>query len=137
MTYKCLFDTNVLVDYALRRPEYEPARALLKAAAGKTIEGYVCSLSLKDLYYISSKALGESNAREIIRGMMKLLTILPVGVNECQMSVESNEPDFEDGLVRAAAESNDIDFIVTRDAAVFTRSTVRSVSPSICLDILS
>lgn len=136
MTYKLLLDTNVLLDYVLRRPEYETAMRLLRAVAERSVEGCVCSLSLKDLYYVSCKAMGEPDARAVVRDLMQLLEVLPIGANECRMSVESNEPDFEDGLVRAAAESNDVDFIVTRDVDAFTRSSVRSVSPGLCLDII-
>ena len=37
-------------------------------------------------------------------------------------------PDFEDGLIRACAELNDVDVILTRDAAAFKRSKVRAMS---------
>ena len=50
------------------------------------------------------------------------------------MSLESNEPDFEDGLIRACAELNDMDFIITRDEAAFRKSTVRAVD---CAEFLS
>lgn len=136
MSYKCLFDTNVILDYMLRRPEYETARKMLRAAAGGSIEGCVCSLTLKDCYYVGSKALSEPVARSAVRDLMRLLTVLSVGMEECERSVESNEPDFEDGLVRAAAELNDVDFIVTRDEGAFARSSVRSVAPDVCLDIV-
>lgn len=47
------------------------------------------------------------------------------------------EPDFEDGLVRAAAELNDVDFILTRDARAFKRSRVRAVTCAEYLEIFA
>ena len=41
---------------------------------------------------------------------------------------ESLEPDFEDGLIRACAELNDVDVILTRDADAFRRSKVRAMT---------
>lgn len=59
---------------------------------------------------------------------MMVLTILPLGMKESMHAIDSDEPDYEDGLVRAVAELNNLDFIITRDRGAFERSTVRSLS---------
>lgn len=46
-------------------------------------------------------------------------------------------PDFEDGLVRAVAELNDVDFTLTRDARAFRRSRVRAVTCAEYLEIFA
>ena len=51
------------------------------------------------------------------------------------MALNSGEPDFEDGIVRACAELNRADFIITRDKATFAHSKVRSVTASEYLEI--
>ena len=38
------------------------------------------------------------------------------------------EQDFEDGLIRACAELNDVDVILTRDADAFKRAKVRAMT---------
>lgn len=48
--------------------------------------------------------------------------MLPIGQEKCRNSAYSDEPDFEDSLIRAAAEQNDMDFIITRDSGAFTHS---------------
>lgn len=94
-----------------------------------------CSLSLKDVYYITSKIYGEDKARELVRSLMRLLVIAPVDAEVCNMALASNEPDFEDGIIRACAELNGADFIITRDAAAFANSKVRSVTATEYLQI--
>lgn len=47
---------------------------------------------------------------------------------ECELSMRSGEPDFEDGLVRACAELNEVDFIPTRDERAFRTSRVRALT---------
>ena len=91
--------------------------------------------SLKDAYYVLGRQYGERNARKALEWLMGLLVIAPMGAEECELSIHSNEPDFEDGLIRACAELNDVDFILTRDAAAFRASTVRAVSCTEYLDI--
>ena len=69
-------------------------------------------------------------------GDMGLVVVAPVGGEEADLALHAGEPDFEDGLVRACAELNDVDFIITRDAAAFRKSRVRSVSAAEYLEIV-
>ncbi|WP_273383396.1 hypothetical protein [Enorma phocaeensis] len=59
---------------------------------------------------------------------MGLRVIASVGAEECELSVRSGESDFEDGLVRACAELNDVDFILTRDERAFRTSRARTLT---------
>ena len=52
------------------------------------------------------------------------------------MSYRSDEPDFEDGLIRAVAEDNDADVIVTRDVETFLHSSVRLMDAEQCRALL-
>ena len=129
MTSKLLLDTNILVDYAVKnRPEHDPAATLMERIAKSEIAGHVTSGSLKDFHYLCRKPLGETACRQLIRQFLVLLDVLPVGQRECDDSAYSDEPDFEDGLIRAAAERNGIDFIITRDSDAFAHSPVRSMT---------
>ncbi len=69
--------------------------------------------------------------------LLDLLVVLPFGPEECIISADSNEPDFEDGMIRAAAELNDVDFILTRDVKAFNHSTVRSITCETYLEIIA
>ena len=66
---------------------------------------------------------------------MGLLVIAPVDAEVCDLALNSNEPDFEAGIIRACAELNDADFIITRDKAAFANSKVRSVDAAEYLQI--
>lgn len=90
--------------------------------------GIVAVGSLKDAYYILCRQYGEPCARTSIEKLTELLVIAPTSAEECELSLHGNEPDFEDGLIRACAELNDVDFILTRDARAFARSKVRAVT---------
>lgn len=135
--YRLLLDTNILLDAVCReRPQSQEACEVLRRCNGEGDIGFVASLSLKDAYYVLGRQYGEEPARQMLDRLMAMLVIAPVGPEECDMSMRSNEPDFEDGLVRACAELNDIDFILTRDAAAFQKSKVRSVTCSEYLTVV-
>ncbi|MBM6776195.1 PIN domain-containing protein [Collinsella tanakaei] len=126
---RVLFDTNIPLDAVCRtRPDSDAACEVLKLCNGGGDMGLVTSGSLKDSYYVLERQYGEARARQAISWLMDLLVIAPVGAEECEMSLHSNEPDFEDGLVRACAELNDVDFILARDKDAFRKSPVRAVT---------
>lgn len=131
MSSKVLLDTNVMLDLALARPEgFDAAATIAEAVAYEEVVAYVCATSLKDLYYILSKAMGEKDARTYIKAVMDDFIICSVDYALCRQAADSDEPDFEDGLVRACAENARVDFIVTRDVTAFARSKVRPIAPA-------
>ena len=102
MSSKVLLDTNVMLDLALARPEgFDAAATIAEAVAYEEVVAYVCATSLKDLYYILSKAMGEKDARTYIKAVMDDFIICSVDYALCRQAADSDEPDFEDGLVRA------------------------------------
>lgn len=126
---RLLLDTNILIDASLPgRIEHTEAAELVDRCSGWAEFGMMCALSLKDVYYIVSKEHGEPVAREAVRGLTGMLRIAPVDFEVCLNALDSNEPDFEDGIVRACAEINDADYIITRDKDAFSRSKVKSLS---------
>ena len=134
---RLLLDTNILLDAVMReRPQSAEARQVLDRCNGWGDMGLVAAVSLKDLYYVLGKCWGEPTAHECVEQLMGLVVVAPVGGEEADLALHAGEPDFEDGLVRACAELNDVDFIITRDAAAFRKSRVRSVSAAEYLEIV-
>lgn len=126
---RLLVDTNILIDaWISEREGSDDACEVLNLCNGNGEFGMVCALSLKDVYYILSKHYGKDSALRAVRNLMSLLVIAPVDAEVCDMALNSNEPDFEDGIIRACAELNGADFIITRDAAAFANSKIRSVT---------
>ena len=61
---------------------------------------------------------------------LKSYSVEPLDQEACFTSAYSDEPDFEDGCIRAMAERAGVDFIITRDRAAFVRSTIKTFSPA-------
>ena len=133
---RLLLDTNILLDAILSNREHSSeAQALIDRCCGWGDLGMTCCLSLKDTYYIATRVHGEAWAREAVGRLMGLLQVAPVDAETCTKALGSDEPDFEHGIIRACAELNDVDFIVTRDKDAFAHSTVRSVTAAQYLEI--
>lgn len=133
---RLFLDTNILLDAVCKeRPECQEARRVLQRCNGGGDMAFAASVSFKDVYYVLTKRYGRNAALGALKYLMDLVIIAPISAEDCEMSYRSDEPDFEDGLVRACAELNDADFILTRDADAYKYSSVRSVTCSEYLHI--
>lgn len=127
--YRILLDINILLDSVIpNRPQHDEALALLRWCNGSGDYGFAAATSFNDAYYILCRAYSEATAREALENLLGLVAVAPVSAEECDRSLRSNEPDFENGLVRACAELNGADFIITRDEDAFVGSKVKSVT---------
>ena len=132
---RLLLDTNVLLDCVdPSRKFHDDAMRLIARCNGGGDIGIASAHSLSDAYYIMGKLYDEPSAREAIRILADLVVIGPIGAEETLLALDSNEPDFEDGLVRACAELNDVDFIISRDEKAFRRATIRRLTAAEYLD---
>lgn len=123
---KALLDTCTLIDFAIKeRPRHA---ATVKTLEQLQSEGYVfCVLasSIKDTYYLLGRQLhDEPLARLTAKKLKETFTLFELTEEIVDTAFESDEPDFEDGLVRAAAENCRCELIVTADKAAFTASSV-------------
>jgi len=126
---RLLLDTNCLMDALVKgRPGCSEAREVIRRCNGMGDFGMACSLSFKDVYYLLGRSYGEPRAREMTSAIMGVVATAPVSSEECDEAMRSGEPDFEDGIVRACAELNDADFIITRDAKAFRGSRVPALT---------
>lgn len=128
---RTFLDTNFILDYVLDfRPGHKEADEVLGLVKSGLIEGVVAAGSLKDAYYILRKYQDEHDSRRVVRDCLKRFEIEPLDQEVCFTSAYSDEPDFEDGCIRAMAERAGVDFIITRDRAAFVRSTIKTFSPA-------
>lgn len=132
-----LIDTNALLDMVLSaRPDSEDAKRLLEAGLEGRCKLSVSASSLKDFYYITRRDLGEDVRRAWISFFLDVIHVLPVDSLVCRSAVNSDEPDFEDGIVRAVAESAGAVAIVSRDVRAFESSLIRRLTASEVLSLL-
>ena len=126
---RLLFDTNVLLDLVdERRPQSQEAVLSIERCNGGGDMGLVTPMSLKDAYYVLETAYDKRTARHCIDLLAGLLVVAPFGAEECDLALRSDEPDFEDGLIRACAELNGVDVILSRDAKAFVGSKVPAMT---------
>lgn len=135
---RLFLDTNILLDLVSdSRPHSEESAALLAKAIADEEELVAGAGSLKDVYYVLVKAThDEPRARRSLALIRGLVTIASLTDGVVARALSSDEPDFEDGIVRASAEMSGADLIVTHDRAAFATSAVPKASALEALDLI-
>ena len=126
---KLFLDTNFLLDVALQeRPESEQAAQLFEKISNNEVTGLVCASSLKDFYYIAKRDMDEELERRWLKLFNKVCYVPVMDQAVVDLALDSDEPDFEDGLLRAVAELERADFIISRDADAFVNSEIPKIT---------
>lgn len=122
----CLVDTNTLIYWSYDgSPFHDDAQRFVRAAIINNIKLYVLSSSLNDIYYALHRHYeNESAAREAIADVASIFDLVSLTPELVIASIASDEPDYEDGLIRAAAELLEVDAIVSYDKKAFKFSII-------------
>lgn len=124
---RLFLDTNILLDYIVPdRPESDEALELIKQIVQGKHKAHVLASSLKDAYYVTAKHIGEQAARDWVRIFLRIFEIEELDAEVSAVAAGSDEPDYEDGCIRAGAERAQVDFLVTRDRAAYARSWIKT-----------
>ncbi|MDL2291374.1 PIN domain-containing protein [Desulfovibrio sp. OttesenSCG-928-F20] len=131
---KALLDTNVVLDaLASRKPFCEQAEKIFMLVAEEKIQGFITANSLTDIYYLIRKGVTEATARDTLRNLLQLFSVVGITENDCVAALDLLITDYEDALLVVCAEKAAIDCIITRDED-FLQSAPSAISPAVFLE---
>ena len=154
---RILVDTNVWLDQFLpARPHERESRMFIDHAVERGASLAYAAGSLKDVFYIignECKRLARGNdgelaeadalyAQEYAWGCIEAIQNMasPVGMDLVDIRKASiwrrSNSDFEDNLIRAAADRLEADFVVTWDKGMLSKCFVPTVTPAAALSEL-
>ena len=123
-----LLDSNVILDaVAHRDPFYKNAEMIFMLAAERKIKGYITANSFTDIYYIAKKQLSDLSAREALRYLFKIFSVIEVTGEDCKEALEFDMSDFEDAVVVSCGFKASVDYIVIRDEIFLASDNVENV----------
>ena len=134
---KILADTNFLLDMMIPgRPDAQAAYRLFAAMDEGRVDMAVCAGSLKDSYYIARRDMADGDRRMWLRIFTERIDLFPLDSTLCRAAIASDEPDFEDALIRTCAEWWRADYILSRDAKAFANSSIPRIEASQLVNLL-
>lgn len=130
--YRVFVDTNILLDLVTAdRENHEVCKGLVKRCIRQDVSLHALASSYKDVYYVFMRHHGsEADARDAVRKLRRAFETVELTDGIVATAIDSDEPDFEDGIIRAAAESAGAYAIVSRDATAFANSPVPKMHPA-------
>lgn len=125
-----LVDTNVWLDVLLHRKPFESlSKALLMACLNDDIPLAIVSTSVKDIFYIMERAHDADNAYWAVESVLALAAVSSVDAVVCERALDLERPDYEDGIIAAAALADKHDAIVSRDERAFRNLSIPRFTP--------
>ena len=127
---KVVLDTNIVLDYlSATREKHKDAADLLEVLlADGVTEPIVPAGCIKDVYYILCRHYrNEALVRSRLDDFRRVATVAELNQEVLDRAFASDEPDLEDGIVRATAELAGADAIITRNVAAYRNSIVPSM----------
>lgn len=127
-----LFDTNALVYWVNpTSPMHEEVSAFVLKAVSENCAIFAITSSLDDVYYaLHSHYTSEENARDSVREIAEAFDLVDLTGPLVLEALDSNEPDYEDGIIRAAAEALQVKAIVSYDKRAFLNSSIPRLTAS-------
>ena len=128
---KVFFDTNVLIDVAVRTDEYPHSiKVVNEVMVHSGVSPWVSGISLNNIEYIVSKLGQRQKAYQLLQFIRDRFSIIPFRKSAFVRALNIGGPDFEDAIQMASAEQLGMDYIVTRNTDHFRESEVPAVTPS-------
>ena len=115
---------------AEREPHREPSQTLLSFIELKKAKGFISAASYPTLYYLLQREIGADDAKEFLRVLTELLSVVSVDKTLLVHALKIGVEDYEDAIQIACAEVCRADFIVTRDVRGYKKSAIKALTPS-------
>ena len=128
---KLLLDTNVILDFLLNREPFgADAKAILDMAASYDNIEYVSSSAITDIFYMLRKDLKDSFiTQDKIADLLTVIHVLKVTDDEIATALALRWKDFEDAVQYSVALTNNVDYIISRNAKDFELRDIPVYTP--------
>ena len=126
-----LIDTNVLIDYLMRRMPYsDDAEKIIILCKNMQIRGCMAAHSLINILYILRKEMTLDEQKKFLLYLSQFIEIVGIDRRKIVNVLTDNLfTDVEDCLQAECAKDFSADFIVTRNVNDFQNSTIPAIRP--------
>lgn len=135
MIQKVFLDTNVVLDFLVKRPPFsEEAKQLFHMKEDGEIELFVSTLSFGIASYFIEKS--KEDAASLLSKLLKLVEVIDLNKKVIEQAAQSGFADYEDAIQYfSAKQARGIDILITRNERDFKRSSIPVMTPSAFLRI--
>jgi predicted nucleic acid-binding protein len=138
MNKEIFIDTDIILDLLCKRePFYEYAAEVFTLGDKGKVKLVATSLVFANVFYILGKILRIEKAKELLRKLRIIISIVPVTEKAVDLALNSSFSDFEDGLQYFTARENGIRHLLTRNVKDYKGTDFLVQTPEEYLKTLS
>ncbi len=127
---RAFLDTNILLDVLLNRAGFfEESDQVIGRCEDTGAEMWIAWHGLATAYYVIQRAVGRANALTELDRIYQWTRVATASDQDARRARGLGFTDFEDALQAVSAESCGADWLVTRNTADFSISSVPAVTP--------
>lgn len=115
MVFKIFLDANFLLDFLLKRKEYEIALQLLSLAKKRQLLVFTNPSIIQTVSFYLQKDFDSLTAKSLLIELLKLVSIVETNPNTIAKALNSPIKDIEDAIHYYTALDHQIDFLITND----------------------
>ena len=134
---RLLIDTNVYLEFFLKRENYDSVFGFFQYVARRNTQTCVSAMSLRDFGYIMHKYLHDNDLTKKLQLKVYEMTskVINTSADAAIESLYSEAADYEDSLQTVAAEESMCDAIVTFNKKDFENSKLPVFTPNELIQI--
>jgi predicted nucleic acid-binding protein len=115
MAFRIFLDANVLLDFTLKRDDYDISRKLIEWVVKGRVQGFITPAIVHITGYWLTKAYGHAKAKEILLTLLADIQVIDIGHEITVNALHSKMNDIEDALQYYTALHHRLDYFITRD----------------------
>lgn len=115
MAFRVMLDANIILDYTLKRNDYETAKHILSLAVDGSIKAFITPSIIHICGYWLTKAYGQDKAEKLMLTLLADITSIDINHATTIAALHSSLTDIEDALQYYAALHHKLDYFISRD----------------------
>jgi len=115
MAFKVLLDANVLIDYFLKREQFEISEKLFDGIFNNRYKVYITPAILHITAYWTKKKLGTAISKTLLLELLDSSKVIDCDHQTAILALSSSMADVEDALQYYTALQHNLDIVITQD----------------------
>lgn len=115
MVSKIMLDVNIVLDFTLKRAQYEMAKRIMELVINTRIDAFVTPAMIHIAGYWLTKEYGASKAKKLLSTLLLDVQVIDINHETTLRALNSQMDDIEDALQYHAALYHKLDMVISRD----------------------
>jgi len=118
MAFRIFLDTDILLDFTLKREAYASARRLMEWAVKGRVQVFITTNVVNITAYWLTEAYGAAKAKELLAALLADIQVIDISHEITVNALHSRITDMQRALQYYTALHHKLDYFITRDNAL-------------------